>query len=112
MDNELAVQVIRSKRRKKTVQAKLNGNKLVVYLPAGLSEMEESELIHKMKTKVVIEVKKVSSSIHIIMSILCKMNCWQKNFLKIEELLSLLPGSQRIIFVIRVVSIRGTSFLY
>ena len=52
MDNELAVQVIRSKRRKKTVQAKVDGNKLVVYLPAGLSETEESELIHKMKTKV------------------------------------------------------------
>lgn len=52
MDNELAVQVIRSKRRKKTVQAKLDGNTLVMYLPAGLSETEESQLIQKMKTKV------------------------------------------------------------
>jgi predicted metal-dependent hydrolase len=50
--NELNVQIIRSKRRKKTIQAKLNGNTLVVYMPAGLSETKESELIHKMKTKV------------------------------------------------------------
>ncbi len=50
--NELSIQVIRSKRRKKTVQAKLDGNKLLVYMPVGLSEKEESELIQKMKTKV------------------------------------------------------------
>ncbi|MCL7415277.1 MAG: M48 family metallopeptidase [ANME-2 cluster archaeon] len=50
--NELSIQVIRSKRRKKTIQAKLDGTKLIVYLPAGLSEKEESQLIQKMKTKV------------------------------------------------------------
>ncbi|MBW6517161.1 MAG: M48 family metallopeptidase [ANME-2 cluster archaeon] len=52
MNDELAVQVIRSKRRKKTVQAKVDGNRLVVYMPAGLNEKEESELIRKMKTKI------------------------------------------------------------
>lgn len=52
MNDELAVQVIRSKRRKKTVQAKMDGNRLVVYIPAGLDEKEESDLIRKMMTKI------------------------------------------------------------
>lgn len=50
-DNELVVKIVRSTRRRKTVQAKLVGEKLVVYLPTGLSRKEESEWIDKMRQK-------------------------------------------------------------
>ena len=53
MKNEkLQVEVIRSHRRKKTVQAKVVDDKLHVYLPAGLSKKRESELIDMMMEKV------------------------------------------------------------
>ena len=51
-ENELAVEVVRSTRRKKTIQAKMVGEKLVVYLPIGLSKKVESEWIEKMRDKV------------------------------------------------------------
>jgi predicted metal-dependent hydrolase len=51
-ENELTVEVIRSTRRKKTIQAKVVDGKLVVYVPAGLSKKEESEWIEKMRDKV------------------------------------------------------------
>ena len=50
-DKEVSIEVIRSSRRKKTVQAKLDGDTLIVYLPAGLSTEEESELIDTMREK-------------------------------------------------------------
>ena len=51
-NRELSVEVIRSHKRKKTVQAKVVDDKLRVYLPAGLSKKRESELIEKMMVKV------------------------------------------------------------
>jgi hypothetical protein len=48
----LRIEIIRSRRRKKTVAAKLKDGCLVVYLPAGLSRGEEDELIAKMREKV------------------------------------------------------------
>jgi predicted metal-dependent hydrolase len=51
-ENELTIEVVRSIRRKKTIQAKMVGEKLVVYLPIGLSKKEESEWIEKMRDKV------------------------------------------------------------
>ncbi len=50
--NNLPIEVIRSHKRKKTVQAKVVDDKLHVYLPAGLSKKRESELIEIMKAKV------------------------------------------------------------
>ncbi|MGP8331351.1 MAG: hypothetical protein ACT6FB_03270, partial [Methanosarcinaceae archaeon] len=51
-NKELSVEVIRSHKRKKTVQAKVVNDKLLIYLPAGLSKKRESELIEKMKEKI------------------------------------------------------------
>ena len=51
-EKELSVEVIRSARRKKTIQARQDGNKLKIYLPAGLSKHEEAQWIEKIKTKV------------------------------------------------------------
>lgn len=50
-EEELAVEIIRSSRRKKTVQAKLVGDKLIVYLPDGLNKNEEADLIEKMRDR-------------------------------------------------------------
>lgn len=47
-----AVEVIRSKKRKKTVQAKVVKNTLLIYLPAGLKQSEESRWIRKMKQQI------------------------------------------------------------
>ena len=51
-NKELIVEVIRSHKRKKTVQAKVVNDKLLIYLPAGLSKKRESELIEKMREKI------------------------------------------------------------
>ena len=51
-DKEPAVEIIRSVRRKKTIQARQDGNKLKIYLPAGLSKQEEAKWIEKIKAKV------------------------------------------------------------
>jgi len=51
-NKELPIEVIRSHKRKKTVQAKVVDDKLLIYLPAGLSKTRESELIEKMREKV------------------------------------------------------------
>lgn len=45
MDN---IEIIRSKRRKNTVQAKFVKEKLCIYLPTGMSESEEKRWIAKM----------------------------------------------------------------
>lgn len=47
-----AVEVIRSKKRKKTVQAKVVKNTLRIYLPAGLKQSEESRWIQKMTQQI------------------------------------------------------------
>jgi len=46
------IEIIRSKKRKKTVQAKIVDNVLRVYLPAGLSQKEEAEWIKKMTVQI------------------------------------------------------------
>ena len=46
------IEIIRSKKRKKTVQAKVVENNLRIYLPVGLTQKEESEWIHKMKQQI------------------------------------------------------------
>ena len=51
-DKEPTVEIIRSARRKKTIQARQDGNKLKIYLPAGLSKQEEAQWIEKIKAKV------------------------------------------------------------
>lgn len=49
--NDLPIEVTRSHKRKKTVQAKVVDDKLHVYLPAGLNKKRESELIGMMVAK-------------------------------------------------------------
>ena len=44
----LAVKIIRSSRRKKTISAKIVGHELLLYLPTGLTEKEEKAWIEKM----------------------------------------------------------------
>ena len=46
------IEIIRSKKRKKTVQAKVVDNNLRIYLPDGLTEKEESTWIQKMKQQI------------------------------------------------------------
>lgn len=48
----MEVKVIRSPDRKKTIQAKMVGETLVIYLPTGLHREEEGKLIEKMKQKI------------------------------------------------------------
>lgn len=46
------IEIIRSEKRKKTVQAKIVDDTLRIYLPSGLSKKEESKWIQKMKTQI------------------------------------------------------------
>ncbi len=48
----MEIKVIRSPDRKKTIQAKMVGETLIIYLPAGLHREEEGNLIEKMKQKI------------------------------------------------------------
>jgi len=48
----MEVKVIRSPDRKKTIQAKMVGEMLIIYLPTGLHREEEGNLIEKMKQKI------------------------------------------------------------
>jgi hypothetical protein len=48
----MEVNVIRSPDRKKTIQAKMVGETLFIYLPTGLHREEEGKLIEKMKEKI------------------------------------------------------------
>ncbi len=48
----MEVRIIRSKARKKTVQAKMVGKTLVVYLPAGMHKDQEKKLVEKMKKRI------------------------------------------------------------
>ncbi len=47
----MEVKLIRSPDRKKTIQAKMVGNTLVVHLPLGLHREEERKFITEMKEK-------------------------------------------------------------
>jgi predicted metal-dependent hydrolase len=47
----MEIQVIRSPDRKKTIQAKMIGQTLHVYLPVGMKPEEERKIIEKMKDK-------------------------------------------------------------
>jgi predicted metal-dependent hydrolase len=58
----MEVKVIRSPDRKKTIQAKMVGETLVVYLPLGMHREEERKLIEKMKQK--IQKKRLRSQIN------------------------------------------------
>ncbi len=58
----MEIKVIRSPDRKKTIQAKMVGETLVVYLPLGMHREEERKLIEKMKQK--IEKKRLKSQIN------------------------------------------------
>ncbi len=59
---KMEVKVIRSPNRKKTVQAKVVGGTLLVYLPLGINSDEERKLIARMKEK--IEKKQLKSRIN------------------------------------------------
>ncbi len=48
----MEIKVIRSPGRKKTIQAKMVGEILVIYLPEGLRREEEGKLIDKIKQKI------------------------------------------------------------
>jgi predicted metal-dependent hydrolase len=48
----MEVKVIRSPDRKKTIQAKMVGDTLVVHLPLGMHREEERKIIEKMKDKI------------------------------------------------------------
>ena len=58
----MEIKVIRSPDRKKTIQAKMVGQTLQVYLPLGMKPDEERKLIEKMKEK--IEKKKHKKQIN------------------------------------------------
>ncbi|MCL4325295.1 MAG: M48 family metallopeptidase [Candidatus Thermoplasmatota archaeon] len=51
----IKIEIIRSEKRKKTISAKLVKDKIVICIPTGLSENEESmmidEIVHKLKIK-------------------------------------------------------------
>jgi hypothetical protein len=49
----LEVQVVRSRKRKRTISARLDGSLLVVYVPATLSPTEERHWIERMKGRLV-----------------------------------------------------------
>lgn len=53
--------IIRSPRRKKTIQARIQKGTLVVYLPAGLSSKQEEKYVELMRKKV--ENKKLRSQL-------------------------------------------------
>lgn len=59
----MRVEVVRSERRKKTAEAKLRDDKLLVYLPAGLDKKEEERLVAEMREKVMkkLQRKKLNS---------------------------------------------------
>lgn len=48
---KIKIEVIRSARRRKTVSARLENNKLVVRIPATLSRKKEKEIVGEMKEK-------------------------------------------------------------
>ncbi|MCK4416337.1 MAG: M48 family metallopeptidase [Thermoplasmatales archaeon] len=52
------VKIIRSERRKKTIQTKYVDGKLCIYLPSGLTEAEEKKWIDRMITKSVSRQRK------------------------------------------------------
>lgn len=58
----MEVKIIRSPKRKKTIQARMVGETLEVHLPLGMDCEEEREVIEKMKQK--IEKKKLKSKIN------------------------------------------------
>jgi predicted metal-dependent hydrolase len=60
--NSMEVKVIRSPDRKKTIQARMVGDTLVVHLPLGLHREEERKIIAEMKEK--IEKKKQKSQLN------------------------------------------------
>jgi predicted metal-dependent hydrolase len=61
-ENPMEIHVIRSPDRKKTIQAKMVGQTLQVYLPLGMKPDEERKIIEKMKEK--IEKKKHKKQIN------------------------------------------------
>ena len=58
----MEIKIIRSSDRKKTIQAKLVGETLVVYLPCGMRREDEIKIIEKMKKK--IETKRLKQNIN------------------------------------------------
>ncbi len=58
----MEIKIIRSPDRKKTVQAKMAGETLVVYLPLGMHREEEKKIIQKMKERM--EKKKLKKQIN------------------------------------------------
>ncbi len=50
-DETEKIEIIRSARRKRTTQARLEGDRIVVRVPAGLSAREESEAVASVVTK-------------------------------------------------------------
>jgi len=60
MNDSLSVQIIRSSKRKRTISAKVRGNEILVYLPAGLSEKEEKKWVDKMVSRVESHTKRGS----------------------------------------------------
>ncbi len=58
----MEIKVIRSPDRKKTIQAKLVGETIVIYLPCGMHREEERKIIERMKKK--IENKRLKRNIN------------------------------------------------
>lgn len=58
----MEIKIIRSPDRKKTIQAKLIGETIVVYLPCGMHREEERKIIERMKKK--IENKRLKRNIN------------------------------------------------
>ncbi|MGP8322090.1 MAG: SprT-like domain-containing protein [Methanosarcinaceae archaeon] len=81
-NKKLPVEVIRSHKRKKTVQAKLMDGKLRIYLPAGLSKKRESELIEKMRAR--IEKKRLERELNDDDYLKTRFNEFNKRFFKGE----------------------------
>ena len=53
MTDEINVQLVRSKRRKKTVGARLVGNTLKVMVPAGMTAEEEQTWVERMRVRLI-----------------------------------------------------------
>ncbi len=52
MSSELEVEIRRSERRRKTISARREGDRLIVYLPTGLTPRQEQDWVERMRRRV------------------------------------------------------------
>ena len=59
---DMPVKVIRSRRRKKTISARMKNGELIIYLPARMSKSEEGYWVERMKSRILNRRKRVPAS--------------------------------------------------